>query len=92
MGTKVSKTVCPVCFTIEEPLQGRETYGLPRPELVAIVARVKRVKGVGYRRRTDECTRSARNIGRDNVTDFNGSVNVNANVKCGKHRVSQAAS
>lgn len=41
-----------------------QTHGLPRPELVAIVARGKLV---GYRRSTDECTRSARRIGRDSV-------------------------
>lgn len=44
--------------------EGVQTYGLPRPELVAIVARGKLV---GYRRSIDECTRSARSIGRDSV-------------------------
>lgn len=42
-----------------------QTHGLPRPELVAIVARANLV---GCRRSTDECTRSARRIGRDSVT------------------------
>lgn len=54
-----------VCQLLElEALKEAMTNGLPRAELVAIVARPS---GIGYRRSAGECTKSARKSGRDSV-------------------------